>query len=168
MIEEYCIIESEVPDDAHIRSHTVVYPGSYIGQRFVTGHYVLIRSGCVIGDDVSIGSHTTIEGDVVIGHHVRVHSGVFIPEFTVLYDDCWIGPHVVFTNSKYPNTPTSKSERQGVTVHRRARIGAGAIILPGVTIGADSLIGAGTIITRDVEPNTIIRTNHDTICRSYP
>lgn len=152
MIEAYCIVKSPIGDDCLIRSHTVIYGGSEIGLRFVTGHHVLIRAGCAIGDDVSIGSHTTVEGNVRIGDGVRVHSGAFIPEFTVLDEGCWIGPHVVFTNSKHPNTLTSKAEREGVHVCAKAVVGAGAVILPGVTIGAGALVGAGAVVTGNVPP----------------
>ena len=40
--------------DARIRSNTVVYLGSRIGARFETGHHVIIREECCIGDDVSV------------------------------------------------------------------------------------------------------------------
>ena len=119
-------------------------------QAGLSGHGVLIREYCAIGNRVTIGSHTVIEHRVTIGNNVRIHSNAFIPELTVLEDGCWIGPGVVFTNSKYPNTPASKDDREGVTVKHDATVGAGAVILPGVTVGHHALVGAGAVVVKDV------------------
>ena len=45
---------------------------------------------------------------------------------------------------------------KGVTVETGGRIGAGAVILPGVIVGADALVGAGSVVTRDVPPGTVV------------
>jgi len=45
---------------------------------------------------------------------------------------------------------------KGVTVRRGGRIGAGSVILPGITIGEDALVAAGSVVTRDVPPRTIV------------
>ena len=157
-IEDFCHIGHPltIGQYAHIRTHTVIYGPSTIGDFFITGHGVLIRAHCIIGDNVSIGSHSTVEGQVEIGNGTRIHSGVFIPEFTIICEDAWIGPGVIFTNSKHPNTPTSKAEREGVCVGRDAIIGAGAVILPGVVIGKGATVGAGAVVTKDVQPHTTV------------
>jgi acetyltransferase-like isoleucine patch superfamily enzyme len=151
-VGEFCKVSkgATIGYDALIRSHTVIYSDTTIGNLLATGHGVLIRESCKIGDNVSIGSHSVIEHHVIIGNNVRIHSNTFVPELTVLEDDCWIGPCVVFINSKYPNTPASKSMREGVTVKSGATVGAGAVILSGVTIGKRSLVGAGAVVTKDV------------------
>lgn len=46
-----------------------------------------------------------------------------------------------------------------VHICRRVWIGAGATILPGVTVGENAVVGAGSVVTRDVEPNTIVAGN---------
>ena len=46
-----------------------------------------------------------------------------------------------------------------VHICRRAWIGAGSTILPGVTVGENSVVGAGSVVTHDVEPNTIVAGN---------
>ena len=52
-----------------------------------------------------------------------------------------------------------------VHIGRRAWIGAGSTILPGVTIGENAVVGAGSVVTRDVEPNTIVAGNPARIIR---
>jgi len=142
-----------------IRSHSVIYSGVLIGEQFHCGHQVLIRESTTIGDRVSIGSHSVIEHHVIIESDVRIHSNAFVPEFSRLCAGCWVGPGVVLTNAKYPRSPGVKNHLAGPTIHRGAKIGANATILPGVVIGADALIGAGSVVTRDVPPRTVVAGN---------
>lgn len=148
-------ITTEIGHAALIRSHTVIYCGNRIGQRFQTGHGVLIREENMIGDDVSVGSGSVIEHHVRIGSRVRLHSNVFVPEYSVLEDDCWLGPNVVFTNAKYPQSPGVKDQLIGPHVERGARIGANATILPGIKIGREALVGAGAVVTKNVPAGSV-------------
>jgi len=141
---------------AVIRSHTVIYAGNRIGCRFQTGHGVLVREGNEIGDDVSIGSGSIVEHHVRIGHRVRLHSNVFVPEFSVLEDDCWLGPNVVLTNAKYPRSPRVKEQLIGPHIESGAKIGANATLLPGVRIGQDALVGAGAVVTQNVPAGAVV------------
>lgn len=149
-------VQTYIGSNALLRSHTIIYAGNRIGSNFITGHGVLIREDNTIGEDVSIGSNCIIEHHVIIGSRVRLHSNVFIPEFSVLDDECWIGPNVVLTNAKYPRSSDVKKSLVGPHIERRAKIGANATILPGIRIGHDALIGAGTVVTHDVEPKAVV------------
>jgi acetyltransferase-like isoleucine patch superfamily enzyme len=144
---------------AYINSHTVIYAGNIIGTNLRVGHGVLIREQNEIGDDVSIGSGSNVEHHVRIGNRVRLHSNVFVPELSVLEDDCWLGPNVVVTNARYPATPTTKEELVGAYIEKRAKIGANTTILPGVRIGTDALVGAGAVVTVDVPPGAVVAGN---------
>jgi len=144
---------------AYINSHTVIYAGNIIGTNLRAGHGVLIREQNEIGDDVSIGSGSNVEHHVRIGNRVRLHSNVFVPEWSVLEDDCWLGPNVVVTNAKYPATPTTKEELVGAYIEKRAKIGANTTILPGVRVGTDALVGAGAVVTVDVPPGAVVAGN---------
>ena len=149
IIEDYCIIgvpprgaaegefETVLGSEAHLRSHTVIYAGNVIGNGFQTGNKVNIRELNRIGDNVSVGTLSVIEHHIEIGNNVRIHSQAFIPEFSVLEDDAWIGINVVRTNAKYPLLPGVKESLQGPRIKRGAKIGANATLLPGVVNGAD-------------------------------
>jgi acetyltransferase-like isoleucine patch superfamily enzyme len=141
---------------ANIRSHTVVYYGNKIGRNFQTGHGAMIRELNEIGDDVSIGTGSIVEHHVKIGDRVRLHSHVFVPEYSVLEDDCWIGPNVVLTNARYPKSPNAKDELMGPRIERGAKIGANSTILPGVRIGENALVGSGSVVTKDVPPGAVV------------
>jgi acetyltransferase-like isoleucine patch superfamily enzyme len=144
---------------ARLRSHTVIYGGSVIGDNFQTGHGVLVREGASIGDDVSIGSHSVVEHHVTLGDGVRIHSNAFIPEFSILEEGSWVGPNAVLTNARYPLSPTAKQELAGPLVQRAAKIGANATLLPGVVVGRNALVGAGSVVTRDVPEDAIVAGN---------
>jgi len=158
-------LELKIGQKANIRSHSVIYLGATIGDSFQTGHSVLIREFCTIGDGVSIGSHSIIEHHVHIANNVRIHSGAFIPEFSILEENCWIGPHVVFTNAIYPRSINVKNELRGPHILPNAKIGANATLLPGIVIGENSLVGAGSVVIRDVPAGKVVAGNPAGIIR---
>jgi len=152
-------IETVIGDNAVIRSHTVIYAGNQIGNNFQTGNKTNIRELNKIGNNVSIGTLSVVEHHVSIGDGVRIHSQVFIPEFSVLEEECWVGPNVVITNAKYPQSPDAKKELKGALIRRNAIVGANATLLPGVIIGEYALIGAGSLVTKDVARNAVVAGN---------
>lgn len=160
VVEEYCLIDqSNIGRNAVIRSHTRIYADNQIGDDFQTGNGVNLRESNKIGHHVSIGTHSVVEHHVNIGNHVRLHSNVFVPEYSILEDNCWLGPNVVLTNAKYPTLPGVKDNLQGVIVKKNAKIGANCTILPGVIIGENSLVGAGSVVTKNVPDNTVVAGN---------
>ncbi len=142
-----------------IRSHTVIYAGNTIGEGFQTGHNVLVREDNEIAEDVSIGSGTVVEHHVKIGRGVRLHSQVFVPEYSILEDEAWLGPNVVLTNAKYPQSQQVKSTLKGPHIKTFAKIGANSTLLPGITIGAHALVGAGSVVTKDVPDYAVVSGN---------
>jgi acetyltransferase-like isoleucine patch superfamily enzyme len=115
-----------------------------------------VRENNQIGHNVSIGSHSIVEHHVVVGNGVRIHSNAFIPEYSVLEAHCWLGPGVVVTNARYPQSRRAKENLQGVHIESNARIGAGAVLLPGVRIGREAVVGAGAVVTDDVPAGAVV------------
>ena len=165
VVEDFCIIgapfagsegvETVIGDSAVIRSHTVIYAGNRIGNRFQTGNKANIRELNTIGDNVSIGTLSVIEHHVVIEDGVRIHSQAFVPEYSVLKCGCWIGPGTVLTNARLPLHPDAKRSLRGPIVEPDAKVGAHCTLLPGVTIGASALVGAGSLVVHDVPPGMV-------------
>jgi acetyltransferase-like isoleucine patch superfamily enzyme len=168
-VDEFCLIgegAEALPEDqrlltigprARLRSHAVVYAGSTIGEDFHAGHHVLIREMSILGNRVSVGSHTILEHHVRVGDDVRMHSRCFVPEFSVLEDNCWLGPGVILTNAKHPLSRGVKSRLKGPTIGKGAKLGAGVIVLPGVKIGEGALVGAGAVVAADVPAGAVVR-----------
>ncbi len=151
--------------EAYLRSHTVIYAGNVTGNGFQTSNKVNIRECNRIGDHVSVGTLSVIKLHVEIGNNVRIHSQAFIPEFSVLEDNAWLGPNVVLTNAKYPLSQGVKESLQGPRINRGAKIGANATILPGVVIGEHALVGAGAVVVKDVPAGVVVAGNPARIIR---
>jgi acetyltransferase-like isoleucine patch superfamily enzyme len=104
------------------------------------GDRVVIRPGCMLfADPRSEGAGITIEDDVMLGSsvHIYVHNHKF--------DDPTLP---IIDQGHYPSEP--------VLLERGSWIGAGTIILPGVTVGKNAVVGAGSVVTQDVPAFTVV------------
>ncbi len=151
--------------EARLRSGTIVYGGSKIGDNLQTGHNVLIREQNEIGDNVSIWSNTVIDYGCRIGKNVRIHCNIYIPQFTTIEDDVFIAPGCTFANDVHPECPSSRECMQGPILKKGAIVGVGVTIVPKVVIGEYSLIGSGSVVTRDVPPFGVVAGNPARVLR---
>ena len=140
---------------ARLRSGTVLYQGTRIGDNFETGHHVIVREDSTIGDGVSIWSNSVVDYGCVIGSRVKIHSNCYIAQFTEIEDDVFIAPGVVVANDLYPGRADSASLMSGPTIRSGAQVGANSTLLPYVTVGAGALVGAGSVVTRDI-PDSMV------------
>ena len=118
---------------------------------------------CKIGKNSKVDAFVYIEEGVIIGDRVKIRAFTFIPTGVVIEDDVFIGPHVTFTNDKYPRIG-AKWKLLRTIVKKGASIGAGSVILP-VTIGKNALIGAGSVVTKDVPDNVLVQGNPAKVIR---
>lgn len=124
-----------------------------------------VMSGARIGADCNICDHTYIEGDVVVGDRVTIKSGVFLWDGLRVEDDVFIGPQATFTNDRFPRSKHG-FECPTTTVRRGASIGAGAVLLPGVTVGERAMVGAGAVVTKDVPSDAVVVGNPARVVRT--
>ena len=101
------------------------------------------------------------------GHHVHLGSNVYANAGLKLVDDTHIyvgdctmfGPNVVIATAGHPIDPElrSKGLQYNLPVHigKNCWLGAGVIVMPGVTIGDNTVIGAGSIVTKDIPSNVV-------------
>ncbi len=134
-----------VDDSAVLGEGTTVWPFASVGENVTIGSNVVIGSSCYVGRDTKIGDRS------------RLQTGVFLPNASIVEDDVFIGPQVVFTDDKMPRSGNANYHAQPPIVCAGASIGAGAVILPGVVIGRKAMIGAGAIVTKDVPDNDLVR-----------
>lgn len=124
-----------------------------IGENTSIWQFCVVLPNAKIGRDCNICSHCFIENDVIIGDSVTIKCGVQLWDGVRVEDNVFIGPNVSFCNDKYPKSKNKNFTLQPVIIKKGASIGAGAVILGGVTIGQNALIAAGSVATRDIPAN---------------
>ncbi len=142
---------------AEISSEARIGSGTRIWRQVHVREHASIGEMCNIGKGVYIDSHVHIGSRVKIQNHASLFEGV------TLEDGIFVGPHVCFTNDLFPRAITpdgalKSSEDWQVTptlVKYGASIGAGSVIVCGITIGEFALIGAGSVVTRDVPSHAL-------------
>ena len=133
------------------------------------GDGVIVRAftnlyGCSVGDRTQIGPFVEIQRGAVIGSACKISSHTFVCSGVEIGDEVFVGHGVMFVNDNLPRATAADGELLTETdwtmlmtrVERRASIGSGAVILGGVTIGADAVVGAGAVVTRDVAPGVVV------------
>ena len=102
------------------------------------------------------------------GHHVHLGSNIYLNFGCTFVDDGHIyvgdwtkfGPNVTIATAGHPIEPSKRENpalqyNKDVHIGRCVWIGAGAVIVPGVSIGDNSVIGAGSVVTRDIPSNVV-------------
>jgi len=123
--------------------------------------------GCTIGDGTKIGTFVEIQKNAFIGKNCKIQSHTFICEGVTIEDQVFIGHGVMFINDRFPKSITDDGTMQTdedwivipTTIKKGACIGTNATILCGVTVGEGAVVGAGSVVTRDVEPGTVVAGN---------
>ena len=126
-----------------------------------------VREGATVGTDCILGKGVYIDTDVGVGDRLKIQNRASLFRGLTVENGVYIGPHVSFTNDRYPRavnadgSPKTDDDWQlePTLVREGASIGAGAIILPGLTIGAWAVVGAGTVVTRDVPDQALVTGN---------
>lgn len=142
--------------DARVRSGTVLYRGTVIGQGLQTGHNVVIREECQIGDDVCVWSNSVIDYGCRLGDRVKIHCNCYVAQYTDIEDDAFLAPGVTIANDIYPGQTSSASRMRGPSIGAGAQLGVNVTVLPYVRIGEESLIGAGSVVTKDIPPGVVV------------
>jgi UDP-2-acetamido-3-amino-2,3-dideoxy-glucuronate N-acetyltransferase len=143
---------AELATDSSIGHGTTIGPRSQVG------------TGVTIGADCTIGQDVFIDTGVAIGDRVQVHHGVLIYEGVTIANGVFIGPGAILTNDRYPRAVSSTGELVRAadrpivpsTLAEGCTIGAGAVVVAGVAIGAWAMAGAGAVVTRDVPSHALV------------
>lgn len=145
--------------------HTAdIHSSVKIGEETSVWNDAQIREGTVIGSSCIIAKGVFIDRNTKIGNNVKIQNYASIYHWTTIGNGVFVGPYVCITNDKSPRaiTPQGKLKKDKdwkantTTVQQGASLGAGTIVLPGITIGEYALIGAGSLVTSDVAPYTLL------------
>jgi acetyltransferase-like isoleucine patch superfamily enzyme len=149
---------------ARIHESADVSPDAEVGEGSSIWHLAQVREGARLGAGCVIGRGAYIGSGVVLGDHCKVQNYALVYEPAQLGHGVFIGPAVVLTNDTYPRAinpdGSLKSahdwEPVGVTIGDGASIGARAVCVAPVTIGAWSTVAAGAVVTRDVPAHALV------------
>ena len=139
-----------------------IHPTANVSQDARLGCNVKVWSGAVIGqfaeigDDCVIGSNAYIGWGTRMGRGCRLQHGVFLPNNSILEENVFIGPNATLTDDKYPRAGNIHYKPEPPVLKYHCSIGAGATILPGITIGKYAMVGAGAVVTRDVPEGALV------------
>lgn len=135
-----------------IHPSAVIDASVKMGRDVTIWQFATVCADTVLGDGVVVGSAVWIGRECRIGQGVHMNHGCFIPHNTIIGDHVFIGPGVILTDDRYPAVDKAGYFPLPPVIEAGASIGAGAVILPGVTIGAGAMIGAGAVVSHDVAP----------------
>lgn len=128
-----------------------------IGDGSFVWAFAHLRAGASVGNQCVIGGGVYVDTGVRIGNRVHVQNRALLYRPLEIDDDVFIGPAVIFANDKLPRSLRIRDVSGSRTVVRAgASIGAGAIILPDLTIGRYALVGAGAVVTKNVPDHGLV------------
>jgi acetyltransferase-like isoleucine patch superfamily enzyme len=155
-----------VGDGCAILAGAVVFAGSRLGHGVIVGDQACVRERVAIGDGTVVGRGALVENDVEIGARCRIQANAYVTAYSTVEDDVFIAPCAVTTNDNFMGRTERRHElRRGPTIRRGARIGAAAVLLPGIEIGEEAFVGAGAVVTRDVPPRAVVVGNPARVIR---
>jgi len=159
----------EIGDGTVVSTGAIVFAGARIGAGCILGDQSCVRERVTIADDVVVGRGSLVENDTTVGRGTRIQAEAYVTAYATLEEDVFIAPCVVTTNDNFMGrTERRKELMRGPTIRRGARIGGGAILLPGVEVGEEAFVGAGAVVTKDVPPRKLVVGNPARVVRDVP
>ncbi len=159
----------ELGEGTVVSTGAVVFAGTRIGARVIVGDQACVRERCTIGDDVVIGRGALVENDTTIGRGTIIQANAYVTAYSLLEEDVFVAPCVTTTNDNFMGrTEKRHALRRGPTIRRGARIGGGAVLLPGIEIGEEAFVGAGAIVLNDVPARAVVVGNPARRIRDVP
>jgi len=158
-----------VGEGSAILALAVVFAGTRLGRGVVVGDQACVRERCKLGDEVVVGRGSLVENDTTVGARTRIQANAYVTAYSTLEEDVFIAPGVVTTNDNFMGrTEARLAAMRGPTIRRGARIGGGAVLLPGIEIGEDAFVGAGAVVLRDVPARAVVVGNPARQIRTVP
>jgi UDP-2-acetamido-3-amino-2,3-dideoxy-glucuronate N-acetyltransferase len=153
-----------VSEPAIIHPTAMIEPGAIVRAETRIWHHTHVREHAIIGRECILGKGVFIDRGVRVGDRVKIQNYACLYHGSIIEDGVFIGPHVILTNDRLPRaiTPlgvlkTDDDWQCGATrIGTGASLGAGAVILPGISVGAWAMIGAGAVVTADVPPHGLV------------
>jgi acetyltransferase-like isoleucine patch superfamily enzyme len=158
-----------VGDGTSILAGAIVFAGTRLGEGVIVGDQACVRERCALGEQVVVGRGAFVENDVTVGARTKIQANAYVTAYSRLEEDVFIAPCVITANDNFMGrTEKRHALRQGPTVRRGARVGAGAVLLPGIEVGEEAFVGAGAVVLQDVPPRAVVVGNPARQIREVP
>jgi acetyltransferase-like isoleucine patch superfamily enzyme len=146
----------ELGERVTVGAGAVLLAGARVADGAVVGDRAHVRERALVGEGSVVGSGSAVDNDVTIGARVKIQTGCYLTAFSVLEDDVFVAPCVTTTNDNDMGRHERGAQLRGATLRRACRVGAGAILLPGIEVGEEAFVAAGALVTRDVAARTLV------------
>ena len=146
----------------------ILYAGAVIGEESFVADSAQVRERCRLGRRVLVGRGVTVENDCVVGDFSKLQTGAYLTAKSVLEENVFIAPMVATSNDPAMSRGRGRVELRGPHLCRGARVGVGAVLLPGVTVGEEGMVAAGAVVTRDVPPGKLVMGVPARVVRDVP
>jgi len=141
-----------------------VESGAEVGAGTSVWQYAHVRAGARVGAGCVIGRGVYVGPGVLMGDRVKVQNYALVYEPARVGDGVFIGPAVVLSNDLNPRAVTVDGtlkteddwESVGVILEDCCSLGAGSVLVPGVTVGRWAMVAAGAVVTRDVRRHELV------------
>ena len=125
----------------------------HFGEKVVIWNYVVIGDNTRIDDGTLVGSFCDIGKEVIIGRNCNIQAHATISNGCKIGDNVFIAPNTSLLNDRYPKSILLTPP----IVEDNAVIGGGVTILPGIVIGKKAVVAGGSVVTKDVQPSTVVK-----------
>lgn len=130
-----------------------------IGDKTSVWVNVQIRENVEIGSNCVISKDVYIDAGVKIGDHCKIQNGVSVYHGVTIGNKVFLGPNAAFTNDKVPRAFNADWKITETKIADGVSVGANATIVCGITLGEYCMVAAGAVVTKDVEPFTLVMGN---------
>lgn len=147
---------TRLADGTAVLTGAVIFAGARLEPGAIAGDQCHVRERSSIGAGSVIGRGSAIDNDVTVGEGVRIQSNCYLTSQMVVEDHVFVGPGVTTTNDNTMARQPLDAPMLAPRLERACRIGGGAVLCPGVRIGAEAYVAAGSVVVTDVPPGTVM------------
>ncbi len=145
----------KLPEEKFFRHPSSIVETDRVGTGTRIWAWSHIQKNVRSGGGCNIGEHCFLEEGVQVGDRVVVKNNVCLWKGVTIGDGAFIGPGVIFSNEIYPRSGFRK-EFLPTRIETGASIGAGAVVMPGITIGRYATVGAASVVTKAVPDHALV------------
>ncbi len=158
----------ELEPGATVGAHAVLLAGARIGAGAIVGDQSFVRERALIGAGSVVGRGSVVENDVRVGARARIQTNVYLSAGSVVEDDVFLGPGALTSNDDTMGRHAPGLAPSGAVLRRACRVGAGAVLTPGVEIGEEAFVAAGAVVTKDVPARAVVMGVPARVVREVP